>query len=143
MIALEEQRSCCPVACTLDIIGDRWTLLVIRDLMRGVARYSDFLRSPERIATNILANRLAMLTDRGLAEHFHEDGRKRPSYRLTKRGWTLAPVLAEIAGWGLANINDTEARLAPGLAIRAEDATGDHTSEHHRRSARSPKGRDS
>ena len=113
MIALAEQRSCCPVACTLDLLGDKWTLLVIRDLMRGVSRYSDFLRSPEGIATNILATRLAMLTERGLAEQFHEEGRKRPAYRLTERGESLLPVLRAVADWGLQNIRDTEARLAP------------------------------
>src|SRR5438105_4349626 len=54
-------RSPCPVACTLDIIGDRWTLLLIRDLLAGKKRYGEFLASPERIPTNILAERLKRL----------------------------------------------------------------------------------
>lgn len=113
MITLEAQRSCCPVACTLDVLGDKWTLLVMRDLMRGVSRYSDFLQSPEGIATNILATRLRMLTDHGLAEQFHEAGRKHPAYRVTERGQSLAPVLQAVADWGLQNIHGTEARLSP------------------------------
>ena len=109
----DERRSCCPVACTLDLIGDRWTLLVVRDLFAGKTRYSEFAESPEGIATNILATRLRMLTDHGLAEQFHEAGRKHPAYRVTERGQSLAPVLQAVADWGLQNIHGTEARLSP------------------------------
>jgi len=67
------QRSWCPVSCSLDVLGDRWTLLVIRDLLRGKSRYGDFLASAEGIPTNILADRLkrpvvAALRDWGLAQ---------------------------------------------------------------------------
>jgi DNA-binding HxlR family transcriptional regulator len=60
-----ERRSDCAVACTLDIIGDRWTLLVVRDLQRGKRHFDDFLRSPEGIATNVLSARLRALCEQG------------------------------------------------------------------------------
>lgn len=109
MIEPSKPRSRCPIACTLDVLGDKWTLLVVRDLFRGVTRYSEFLRSPEGIATNILATRLAMLVDRGIAEQFSEPGRKRPAYRLTEMGKSLCPLLQSVTDWGLSNITGTEA----------------------------------
>jgi len=107
------RRSCCPVACTLDLIGDRWTMLVVRDLFRGVTRYGDFQRSPEGIATNILASRLAMLTDHGIVEKVDSPSTKWKEYRLTERGKSLEPILIAVARWGLKHIDGTEARLAP------------------------------
>ena len=108
-----DRRSCCPVACTLDLLGDRWTLLVVRDLFRGVDRYSGFARSPEGIATNILADRLDLLVVHGLAERFIPTGRKHARYRLTETGRSLEPVLRAVADWGLSHLPGTEAKLAP------------------------------
>src|SRR5688500_2495382 len=84
------KRSPCPVACTLDLLGDRWTLLVARDLVMGKTTFDAFLSSPERIATNILADRLKLLADAGLVEKASDprDGR-RSTYRLTPRGESL------------------------------------------------------
>ncbi len=62
------RRSRCPVACTLDVLGDRWSLLVVRDVMRGKRRYADFLESPEGIPTNILADRLKRLVAKGVID---------------------------------------------------------------------------
>ncbi|MEM9372058.1 MAG: helix-turn-helix domain-containing protein [Planctomycetota bacterium] len=107
------RRSCCPVACTLDLLGDRWTLLVVRDLFRGVDRYSGFARSPEGIASNILADRLEMLVAHGVAERFVPEGRKQARYQLTESGRALGPVLQAVTSWGLANIQGTEAKLSP------------------------------
>ncbi len=107
------RRSCCPIACTLDLLGDRWTVLVIRDLFAGKRRYSEFVRSPESIATNILADRLAWLVDRGLVERAVPEGKRRAEYRLTDEGRSLEPVLGAVARWGLKHIEGTEARLAP------------------------------
>ncbi len=109
-----EHRSCCPVACTLDLIGDRWTLLVIRDLFGGKSRFVDFQSSPEGIATNILSDRLDQLVLHDLAERFTPEGQKREQYRLTTRGQSLRGVLASVAEWGLKHIDGTEAKLAPG-----------------------------
>ncbi|MBB5352892.1 DNA-binding HxlR family transcriptional regulator [Haloferula luteola] len=96
------RRSPCPVACSLDLFGDRWTLLVIRDLMFGATRFKDFTHSPEGIPTNILSDRLARLVDGGLAEKGpSESGGKRQIYRLTTKGQSLKPVLLAIRDWGL------------------------------------------
>lgn len=95
-------RSPCPVACVLDVCGDRWTLLVIRDLMFGRSRFKDFTASPEGIPTNILSDRLNRLLRHGLAEQVPaEDGTMRFGYRLTEKGQALAPVLDAMRDWGL------------------------------------------
>lgn len=106
------RRSPCPVACTLDLLGDRWTLLVVRDLFLGRSRFKEFMASPEGIASNILSDRLRRLHDAGLVETFpidEEPGRE--AYRLTPRGRSLAPVLRAVTEWGLAHLEGTEARL--------------------------------
>jgi DNA-binding HxlR family transcriptional regulator len=95
-------RSPCPVACVLDICGDRWTLLVIRDLMFGRSRFRDFSASPEGIPTNILSDRLNRLLRHGLAEQVPaEDGTLRMGYRLTEKGRALRPVLETMRDWAL------------------------------------------
>lgn len=108
----DERRSPCPVACALDLIGDRWTLLLVRDMACGKSQFKDFRTSPERIASNILADRLRRMVEAGLAERGNwPDGAGRESYRLTAKGETLMPVVDAIAGWGLAQIAGTEARM--------------------------------
>ena len=108
------RRSPCPVACTLDLIGDRWTLLVVRDLACGKAHFNEIGRSPERIATNILADRLARLIAHGLVERrASTDQVGRDDYLLTPKGKSLRPILSAIAEWGLANIEGTAALMAP------------------------------
>ena len=105
-------RSCCPVACTLDILGDKWTLLVVRDLMLGRSRFKDFVASPEGISTNILADRLSRLVDHGLVTKSPAaDGEGRDSYRLTKKGKSLRPVVSAITKWGLEHVAGTEVKL--------------------------------
>jgi DNA-binding HxlR family transcriptional regulator len=97
------KRSPCPVAASLDIFGDRWTLLVIRDLFYGRSRFKDFAASPEGIPTNILTERLERLLARGIIEQIPaEDGTRRMAYRLTKKGKTLGPILRAMRDWGLA-----------------------------------------
>jgi DNA-binding HxlR family transcriptional regulator len=101
-------RSTCPVACTLDLLGDRWTLLVIRDLLRGKTRFGEFLASPERIPTNILAERLKRLEAAGLIDATAYSQRPpRYAYHLTERGRSLEPVMNAVAAWGLAQIPGT------------------------------------
>jgi DNA-binding HxlR family transcriptional regulator len=98
----EDRRSPCPVACALDLFGDKWTLLVIRDLVLGRSRFKDFAASPEGIPTNILSDRLERLQERGLIEQVPAtEGGKRMAYALTAKGKSLAPVLAAIRDWGL------------------------------------------
>ena len=109
-VAPAERRSLCPVACGLDIFGDRWTLLVVRDLFHGRARFKDFTASPEGIPTNILAERLERLLALGIIEQIPaEDGTKRLAYRLTEKGKTLGPVLKAMRDWGLAWDKSTRA----------------------------------
>jgi DNA-binding HxlR family transcriptional regulator len=97
-----ERRSPCPIACGLDIFGDRWTLLVLRDLVRGAERFKEFAASPEGIPTNVLADRLARLQEEGIVETVAAaDGTRHPAYRLTEKGRALKPVLAAIRDWGL------------------------------------------
>lgn len=115
----EQRRSVCPVACTLDVLGDKWTLLVIRDLVWGRSTFQEFLSSPERIATNILSDRLERLVGSGIVETVPSTVRSdRHTYRLTDRGRSLIPVLEAIRDWGLANISGTRTHLKP----RAEEA---------------------
>jgi DNA-binding HxlR family transcriptional regulator len=107
------RRSVCPVACTLDIIGDPWTLLVIRDLFCGKRTYGEFAKSPEKIATNILAARLAKLVRAKLVERQATAIPSRSEYVLTERGRSLGPVLNAVAAWGLDHIRGTQMRMLP------------------------------
>jgi DNA-binding HxlR family transcriptional regulator len=98
-----ERRSPCPLACSLDIFGDRWTLLVIRDLIFGRSRFKDFTASPEGIPTNILSDRLDRLQAHGLITQITPpDGSKHRAYQLTRKGEALRPVLGAMRDWGLA-----------------------------------------
>jgi DNA-binding HxlR family transcriptional regulator len=105
-------RSPCPLACALDLMGDRWTLLIIRDMMFGRSRFKDFSASPEGIPTNILSERLNRLQRHGLAEQVPAaDGSQRMGYRLTEKGRALRPVLEALRDWGLRWEPSTEAML--------------------------------
>jgi DNA-binding HxlR family transcriptional regulator len=96
------RRSGCPVSISLESIGDRWSLLIVRDLMvRGYRTFKQFAQSGEGIATNILADRLRKLEASGLiAAEAEETDARRVNYRLTLKGIDLAPVLLELLIWG-------------------------------------------
>jgi DNA-binding HxlR family transcriptional regulator len=95
------RRSLCPVSSALDVLGDRWTLLIVRDLvLRGPLTYGQFLESGERIATNILADRLVTLTEVGIVEKREAGVRSGYVYALTEKGLDLMPVLFELVLWG-------------------------------------------
>lgn len=103
-------RSECPVACTLDVVGDKWTLLVIRDLFLGKSRYGEFLESPEAIPTNILADRLKRLQDRGIiSKEAYQQHPPRFAYSLTDKGRDLGPLMLELVKWGEQHIPGTRA----------------------------------
>lgn len=105
-------RSPCPIANTLDILGDKWSLLVIRDLFAGKSTYSEFQSSPEHIPTNILADRLKRLIENGIIKKTpYQDNPPRYAYKLTDKGRSLGPVMKELVKWGLKNIAGTEARI--------------------------------
>jgi DNA-binding HxlR family transcriptional regulator len=102
-------RSGCPLNASVEILGDRWSLLIIRDMMlRGFRSYTQFLDSYERIATNILAHRLKKLEGYGIITTQQDplDGRKL-IYTLTEKGMDLAPVLTEMVLWAAAH-EDTQ-----------------------------------
>jgi DNA-binding HxlR family transcriptional regulator len=103
------KRSSCPITVMLDTLGDKWTLLVIRDLVLGKKRYQEFMASPEKIASNILANRLAKLETAGIiARRAYQQKPARYEYLLTKKGKGLSPVLEAIVVWGKKHYPGTE-----------------------------------
>ncbi|WP_458618471.1 winged helix-turn-helix transcriptional regulator [Gilvimarinus sp. F26214L] len=119
------RRSDCPLACTLDLVGDRWTLLVLRDLFLGKHRYEEFLGSPENISTNVLADRLKRLEALGMLERRpYGNHRKRMHYSLTERGRSLGPVLQAIVEWGLENLAGTE--RFPAWHVQSPELEEDH-----------------
>ncbi|HEX7781675.1 MAG TPA: helix-turn-helix domain-containing protein [Sphingobium sp.] len=97
----KQHRSSCPVSIALDLIGDRWSLLVVRDLLfRGPLSFSDFEGSPEGIAPNILTARLRALESSSLiTRHRNESDGRRWEYRLTTRGLDLADVVVTLMQW--------------------------------------------
>jgi len=96
----DDTRSGCPIANTLDIVGDRWTLVILRDLLMGKTRFSQFLTSPEKITTNILTARLAMMDRVGLVTKTPYQLRpKRYEYTLTRKGLALLPLMQEMCRW--------------------------------------------
>ncbi|CAM4215602.1 transcriptional regulator [Cytophagaceae bacterium 50C-KIRBA] len=96
-----KKRSDCPISCSLDIWGDKWSLIIVRDLMLSKqCTYGDFLKSDEKIATNILASRLQSLEENGIiSKSDHPDSKAKVLYKLTKKGIDLLPVMIEINLW--------------------------------------------
>ena len=104
-------RSPCQVACSLDLLGDKWTLLVVRDLLLGKTTYTEFQKSPEGIPTNILAERLKRLQAAGILEKSQYQERPvRYAYNLTAKGRDLQPVLLAMIDWGNKHIPGTVPR---------------------------------
>ena len=95
------RKSDCPIHFASEIFGDRWTLLIIRDLMfKGKKYYGEFLNSEEKIATNILADRLALLEQEGIVSKKQDENHKlKLVYSLTQKGLDLLPMLTEIILW--------------------------------------------
>lgn len=102
-------RSDCAIAGTLDVVGDRWSLLIVRDLLfRGELRFADLAGSTEGVPTNTLADRLRRLEEYGIvAREQYSDRPPRHQYRLTDRGRELAPVLDAMATWGVTHLPGT------------------------------------
>src|SRR5690349_14238085 len=106
-----QRRSDCPISFSLDIFGDKWSLLIIRDMVYfGKKTYGEFLDSDEGIATNILASRLAQLGDHGiLVKKPYEGDKRKDVYALTEKGLDLIPILLEMATWGAHHDSQTGA----------------------------------
>jgi len=119
-------RSDCPIANTLDLVGDKWSLLVVRDLLHGKRTYGEVLDSPERIPSNILAERLRRLEAAGLvARAAYQEHPVRYSYTLTDKGLALGKILLALVEWGK--------RYIPGTRTYRESAS---LSPHQSRLAR-------
>ena len=115
-------RSHCPIAYALDTFGDRWTLLIIRDLIfKGKRRYGEFAEAEEGIATNILADRLARLRNEGIVSVVADPSDSRGKlYSLTEKGLDLAPLLIEMILWSASH--DSASAAEPGFISRARNA---------------------
>jgi DNA-binding HxlR family transcriptional regulator len=101
-------RSYCPINLGLEVFGDAWTLLVLRDMMfAGKRHFRELLQSDEGISSNILADRLKMLVERGVLTKREDPTHKQKAiYSLTERGIALLPVLVQIGAWSRANLPD-------------------------------------
>ncbi|MBI1885627.1 MAG: helix-turn-helix transcriptional regulator [Chloroflexi bacterium] len=101
----------CPVARTLDVLGDRWTLLVVRDLFLGRTRFKQFLETSPGLPAKVLSDRLKKLEANGLVERaVYSQYPLRAEYRLTEKGRSLKPVLEAIGRWGMEHLREPEAR---------------------------------
>jgi len=104
----------------LEIFGDKWSLLIVRDIVfSGKKTYGEFLKSEEGFATNILASRLALLEETGILEKIpHPEDKRKDCYRLTEKGLDVIPVLLEIAMWSAKYDSKSEARKKKEFAQR-------------------------
>lgn len=101
-------RSRCPIASSLDILGDKWTLIVIRDLFRGKFKFSELAASPEKIKTNILTDRLKWLEENKIVQKSAYQAKPtRYMYVLTDKGKDLMPIMQAMASWGERHIGGT------------------------------------
>lgn len=122
----------CLIARTLDILGDRWTLLILRDLMAGLHRYNDILANCAGMSPNVLSDRLKRLTEEGLVEkHYYKELPPRTEYTLTEKGWAVRPILQSLITWGREYLDDTavedfpadfSVRVIPAFSFRSERA---------------------
>ena len=96
-----DQRAVCAIAGTLQIVGDQWTLVIIRDLLRGNRRFADLAAAPEGITRSVLSERLKLLEAEGIVERNpYSEHPPRSEYRLTPKGLALGPALGALARWG-------------------------------------------
>lgn len=103
------RRSSCPIATSLDLLGDRWSLVVVRDLLRGCRTYGDLLNAPEGIPTNILADRLRRLEESGVVTRKpYQTNPPRYEYELTVKGRDLKPVLGALGKWAVRHVADVK-----------------------------------
>ncbi|MEP7278514.1 MAG: helix-turn-helix domain-containing protein [Bacteroidota bacterium] len=120
---MDKKRSDCPISCSLDIFGDKWSLLIIRDIMlRGKVSYSEFLTSEEKIASNILVNRLVLLeAEKIIVKEVSPVNKSKFVYSLTQKGVDLLPIVIEIMDWG-AKYNANCPRKELGKKIKRDKA---------------------
>jgi DNA-binding HxlR family transcriptional regulator len=119
----KEPRSQCPISLTLSVIGDKWTLLILRDLIiRGKRRYQDFLNSKEKISTNILAERLVKLEKLQIISKSDDPtNRKQYLYTPTQKGIDLLPILFEFMRWGIKHEPHTDLTIPFVKKLQADE----------------------
>jgi DNA-binding HxlR family transcriptional regulator len=119
----QDARSTCPISTGLEIVGDRWTLLVIRDMMfAGKRHFREFLQSEEGVSSNVLADRLAMLVERGLVTRGDDPSHAQKAiYRLTELGLSLLPVIASLSRWTQTHFPETR-RPEARIFLKCDDA---------------------
>ena len=121
---MEKIRSDCPISCSLDVFGDKWSLLIIRDIMlRNKVSYSEFLSSEEKIASNILVNRLGVLeAEKIVVKEVSPTNKSKFLYSITQKGLDLLPIVIEIMDWG-AKYNSNCPRKELGKKIKKDKAS--------------------
>ena len=129
------EKSSCPISYSLDLFGDRWTLLVLRDLiLAGKSRFAEFQGSDEKIASNILSDRLRRLENCGFVKTGKDPSDARQKiYRATTKGLSLTPVLLEIAAWGASH--DPHTGAPAGFAAEFYADREGYYRDHRRRIA--------
>jgi DNA-binding HxlR family transcriptional regulator len=126
---MEDHRSHCPMNLALEIFGDKWSLLIVRDIMfEGKRHFREFLQSEEKIASNILTDRLNMLETEGIVTKSPDPAHKQKSiYRLTTKGIDLLPIFAEFAAWSIKHkpVDLERYKHAKSLAKASKDIQND------------------
>ena len=111
----KDYRQACPVAKTLELIGDRWTLLIVRDLLPGTRRFQDLLAGLPGLAPNVLSDRLKLMETHGLvARRFYSEHPPRAEYALTEKGKELGVVVGALAAWGSRHVHRQTALVHAG-----------------------------
>lgn len=122
MIRKIKKRSACPISFSLDFLGDKWTLLIVRDiLLNNKNTFGEFIQSAEGIATNVLTDRLKMLESEGFIMKYPVPGKARVAYCLTERSVGLIPIIMEMAIWGMSE-NNTEIKKELTAALKTDKA---------------------
>ena len=125
LYVMKKDRSNCPLTSALDIIGDKWSLIIIRDIFLGKKKFTEFIKSSEKIATNILATRLELLTANGLIKVTKlPNDRKTKLYYLTNRGIDMYPIIYEMVQWSGRNLNK---KFSPAGAELIKNSQGQST----------------
>ena len=117
------EKSACPINLALEVFGDRWSLLIVRDMMfAGKRHFREFLQSEEGVSSNVLADRLAMLVERGLVTRTDDPSHAQKAiYRLTELGLSLLPVIAALSKWTQTHFPDTR-RPEARIFLKGDDA---------------------
>jgi DNA-binding HxlR family transcriptional regulator len=135
MARTREYHHFCPVARSLEVIGEKWSLLIVRDLLRGPQRFTDLLRYLGGITPKWLTLRLRDLEEAGIVEREQQPGRREVWYRLTEKGRELAPVIESLAVWG---VDHAMRPPLPGEPVHPERAMTVLTTFRNRRKIRLP-----